>query len=199
MGTKIKNQMRYKLLGFVLVVVMSVICANFIETNSSISWFAGSFVKFVQPVIPWIDNYRVARSSWGLSDTQTLKTESITVLWFLFGAILTVLGILRVTLITSEQRAQVFKYADDSVSESQKPQSGTFVFFAVLFALYMAAAELNGWLDLDNNLSKCIMAARCYSQDDLLIIGAAGMKCFAIFGFPSGAVLMVRQFFKQRS
>jgi len=188
------------LLLYAAAVVFSMMIANVTDSTGAIASAARTMTNFVEPVFPWIGNFRVARVGWGMPELQILKTESITALWYLFGALLVLLLIWQRAMLTPAQREYEGRYARMMTRNDRMYRSGFLTFFVVVFGCLMAVSEFLGWLNFDVETSygrDCIISIHCYYANDLAILAAAGAKCFAIFGFSAGAIVIVRNFFAQ--
>lgn len=99
-------------------------------------------------------------------------------------------------IMTDEEKRQ----HQSLMQQYDKKHSGVTVLFCSLFAILVAAAAYSGWSEFDTGgfEKECLLSVKCYQQNDLAIIAAAGLKCFAIFGFLGGAALMVWGNFKRR-
>jgi hypothetical protein len=158
--------------------------------------------NFIEPVFPWIGNFRVARIGWGMSELQVLKTESITALWFLFGVLLVLLLVWQRTLLTPAQRVYERKYSEWMARNRGLYKSGVYIFFVLVFGLWIAISQFFGWsgftpISTYSAERLCLVTVQCYYVNDLAILAAAGIKCIAIFGFSAGSIQMVRDFFAQ--
>ncbi|MEQ1521620.1 MAG: hypothetical protein ABL936_10175 [Aestuariivirga sp.] len=185
------------LLFYAAAVAFSLLIANLTNGSDSIASAARTMTNFVEPVFPWISNFRVARVGWGIPELQILKTESITALWFLFGVLLVLLLFWQRILLTSAQKEYERQYAEESMRNEGLYKSGTLTFFVVVFGFLTALSEFFGWLNFDTDSAKCILSVHCYYENDLVILAAAGLKCFAIFGGIAGALIIARNFFAQ--
>lgn len=190
------------LLLYVAAVVFSVLIANVTDGAGEIASVARTMTSLIEPIFPWIGNFRVARVGWGMSGLQILKTESITTLWFLFGILLVLLLVWQRALLTPAQRVYERKYSDWVARNRGTYKSGVSIFFVLAFGLWLAISQFFGWSGLSpastySAKRLCLVTVQCYYVNDLAILAAAGTKCIAIFGFSAGSILMVRDFFAQ--
>jgi uncharacterized membrane protein len=185
------------LLLYAAAVVFSLLIANVTNGSDGIASAARAMTNFVEPVFLWIGNFRVARVGWGIPELQILKTESITALWFLFGIFLVLLLVWQRMLLTPAQKEFEHRYAERIARNEGVYKSGFLTFFVVVFGFLMALSEFLGWLNFDVNNTKCILSVHCYYANDLVILAAAGLKCFVIFGGFAGAIGIARNFFSQ--
>lgn len=188
----------FKLLNVILIssfsttIAMSVAFAN-MHDNSG--WL-GSTAKFmpiiVDPIFPWIERFRQAHIS-SPSNIQATKVEAIMSLSFIFGLITVASWAIYFGLMPAAER----RIAAHQAKKYQKPRSKAFMLFAVIFGIYCVISNYLGWGEfVPPAASKfCLLHAPCYIRNDLTIIVAAGLKCFAIFGFGLGSLLMLYDVF----
>ena len=188
------------LLLYAVTVVFSVLIANATDGTGNVASAARTMTNFIEPVFFWISNFRETRVGWGMSELQILKTESITALWFLFGALLVLLLFGQRAMLTPAQSEYEGRYVQWMARNDRMYKSGFLTFCVVVFGFLMVS-EFLGWVNFDVEKSygrDCIISVHCYYANDLAILAAAGAKLFAIFGFCAGAIVIIREFFAQR-
>ncbi len=179
---------------FSATIAMSVAFANITESSGWLGSIAKLLPTIVDPLFPWIERFRHALVS-SASNIQTIKVEAIMSLSFIFGLIVVASWSIYFGFMPKAER----KIAAQQAKRYQKPSSKIFMLFAVMFGVYWALGGYLGWGEfVPPTASKfCFLHAPCYMNNDLTIIVAAGSKCFAIFGFGLGSLLMLHKIFTE--
>ena len=143
-------------------------------------------------LLPWIERFRFARIL-SQNNIQAIKVEAIMSLSFIFGLI----AVASLTIYFGFMPKVERKVAAQQAKKYRKPSSKTFMLLAVMFGIYCALSSYMGWGEFGPSTADklCVIHVPCYINNDLTIIVAATVKCFAIFVFGAGSLPMLHKIF----